>query len=182
MRMSIVTKGGDKGETGLYGGSRIAKNHPRIVAIGSADELNALLGIVLTEAGLPDDMRREIEPLQHLLFRLGADLATPLDSKSKTQRMLPEHVTLIEDRIAEIEPLLPQQRAFLLPGGTRLSALLHHARAVARRTERDVVTLAKTDPVNENVSVFLNRLSDYLFLLARKANLDTGHPETEVRY
>jgi cob(I)alamin adenosyltransferase len=179
---SIVTKTGDKGDTGLYGAARVQKDHPRIAAIGAVDELNALFGVVLAESDLPARMKTEIEPLQHLLFRVGADLATPLDSPAKTHRVEGDHVTMLETRVKAIEPTLPAQKAFLLPGGNRVSALLHHARAVCRRAEREVVTLKRKDTINDQVLVFLNRLSDLLFLLARKANVDEGSKEVEVKY
>ncbi len=179
--MSIVTKTGDTGDTGLYGAARVPKDHPRIAAIGAVDELNALLGIVLAER-IPDGMKAELDPLQHLLFRVGADLATPLGSGAHTRRVEPAHVALLEDRVKAIEPTLPAQTAFLLPGGNRLSAHLHHARAVCRRAEREVVRLRRSDGINDCVLVFLNRLSDLLFLLARKANVDEGSREVEVKY
>ncbi len=179
---SIVTKTGDNGDTGLYGAARVPKDHPRIAAIGAVDELNALLGVALSERDLAQAMRTEIEPLQHLLFRVGADLATPLGSPADTKRVDPVHVARLEERIRAIEPLLPPQTAFLLPGGNRVSALLHHARSVCRRAEREAVRLRRDDGINDQVLVLLNRLSDLLFLLARKANVDEGAKEIEVRY
>ncbi len=179
---SIVTKGGDKGETGLYGGKRVPKNHPRIRAVGAVDELNGFLGLAAAEPETPAALRDDLNYLQHLLFRVGADLATPLDAKSQTNRIEDSHVKDLEARVIAIESTLPAQTKFLLPGGTRISATLHLARTVCRRAEREVVTLKREEPVNDQAGIFLNRLSDYLFLLARKANIDAGHPETEVRY
>ncbi len=179
---SIVTKGGDKGETGLYGGRRVPKDHPRIRAVGAVDELNGFLGLAAAEPETPVPLRDDLNHLQHLLFRVGADLATPLDAKSRTNRIEDSHVKDLEARVTAIESTLPAQTKFLLPGGTRISATLHLARTVCRRAEREVVTLKREEAVNDQVGIFLNRLSDYLFLLARKANIDAGHSETEVRY
>ena len=180
--MSIVTKTGDHGETGLYGGKRLPKDHPRIEAYGTVDELNAVIGCVLAQTGLTETMATQLTHLQHLLFRVGADLATPMESKAKTQRIEPEHVAELEKEIDALESSLAPQQTFILPGGSEAAALLHLARTVCRRAERCLVHLKAQEPVNEQVLIFLNRLSDYLFLLARKANADTGTGDVEVRY
>lgn len=180
--MSIVTKTGDSGTTGLFGGKRVAKDSPRIVATGAVDELNAIIGLALCEQSMNWTIRDQLQQLQHLLFRLGADLATPIDAKAKQERMNDDHIGMIEQWISGLEKALPRQTAFLLPGGSKLASLLHVTRTVCRRAERCVVTLEKTEAINASVRIFLNRLSDYLFLAARKANAEKKMKETEVEY
>jgi cob(I)alamin adenosyltransferase len=180
--MSIVTKTGDRGETALFGGKRVQKDDLRIETYGTVDELNAVLGLVLAEPDLPHPARIQLTAIQHLLFRLGGDLATPHDVASKQERMSVDHVGELEMAVQELERSLPPQKAFLLPGGCRVSALLHLARTVCRRAERQAAALKRKEPLNENAFVFLNRLSDYLFLLARRMNIDMGGEDTEVQY
>ncbi len=179
---SIVTKTGDKGTTGLFGGTRLPKDHPRICAYGDVDELNAVIGVVLTSKILSAESREQLTEIQHLLFRVGGDLATPLQQESKQERVSAEHVAHVEEWIDLIENSLTLQRSFILPGGTTAAAQLHFARTVCRRAERSVVHLQKVENVNMQVPVLLNRLSDYFFLLARKANADAGVADTDVRY
>lgn len=180
--MSIVTRTGDKGTTGLYGGARLPKDHPRVCAYGDIDELNAVLGVVLASAHLSVETRAQLTEVQHLLFRVGSDLATPLEKQAKQERVSAEHIQRIEEWIAQMEGHLPPQKAFILPGGTSAAAHLHHARTVCRRAERSVVALQKNEPANPDVAVFLNRLSDYLFLAARSANHAAGGGDVEVHY
>ena len=180
--MSIVTKTGDDGTTGLYGGRRIPKDSPRLHAYGTVDELNSILGIVLVDTSLETSMRTQLTDVQHLLFRLGGDLATPIDMKSKVDRVGPEHVSKLEEWIKTIEAALPIQRTFILPGGSPAAAHLHHARAVCRRAERWLVQLSKEESINDQTIIFMNRLSDYLFLLARTANASAGLNDIQVHY
>ncbi|NOS67053.1 MAG: cob(I)yrinic acid a,c-diamide adenosyltransferase [Candidatus Peribacteraceae bacterium] len=180
--MSIVTKTGDKGTTGLYGGARLPKDHPRICAYGDVDELNAILGVVLASVHLSVDARKQLTDIQHLLFRVGGDLATPMQKESKQERVSAEHVARVEEWINVIENSLLPQKSFILPGGTSAAAHVHHARTVCRRAERSVVSLQKIEPVNPDVQVLLNRLSDYFFLLARKLNAEAKVWDTEVKY
>lgn len=180
--MSIVTKTGDGGTTGLYGGRRIAKDHERIHAYGEVDELNAAIGVVLSSDDMPPEIGVQLSEVQHLLFRVGGDLATPLDQETKQERVGAEHVSQLEEWIKEWESVLPPQRSFIVPGGTQVASLLHLARTVCRRAERSVVSLQKRESVNLHVPVLLNRLSDYLFLLARAANVKAEMSEEEVRY
>ena len=179
---SIVTKTGDTGMTGLYGAQRVPKDSARIQACGTVDELNAILGIVLAHTELPAMMREKINAIQHGLFRVGGDLATPLEVKAKQDRISPTHVLDLEISIVALEALLSPQKSFLLPGGTPASAHLHHARTVCRRAERLVVTLQREELINDQVLIFLNRLSDYLFVAARKMNMDAGVGDVEVKY
>jgi cob(I)alamin adenosyltransferase len=175
--MSIVTKTGDDGTTGLYGNIRVPKDHPRMETIGTVDELNALIGCVLAEAESP-----ELTRIQHLLFILGADLATPIDSFQEMVRISAEHIAELEKWIGETEPTLPRLQWFILPGGSKAGALLHHARTVCRRAERCLVSLRAKEPVNPHIGIFLNRLSDLLFILARQTNIQNNKEEVRVDY
>ncbi|MDZ4745883.1 MAG: cob(I)yrinic acid a,c-diamide adenosyltransferase [bacterium] len=175
MATRIYTKTGDDGSTGLFGGARVQKNAPRIEAYGTVDELNAILGIVLTQE-LPEDLRAELTATSAHLFTLGADLATPLDPPPtyKIPRITEEHVLGLERRIDRIEATLPALKAFILPGGVESAATLHLARTVCRRAERAVVTLGETENTGEYVLRYLNRMSDWLFVSARYANAWAG--------
>ena len=180
-RMSIVTKTGDDGTTGIVGGRRVSKTDPRLHAYGTVDELNALLGIVAAE-DLDETITIHIARAQQLLFRIGADLATPMDSKVNVPRTREQDVKEIESWIDMLEPGLPWPGGFILPGGSRAGALLHHTRAVCRRAEREVVGLAQREEVNPHVRLYLNRFSDYLFLAAREENRRRGSEEIPVVY
>jgi cob(I)alamin adenosyltransferase len=177
--MTIVTKTGDKGTTGLFGGARAPKSSPRIHAYGTVDELNALLGVILAEPDVAATLRERLLRVQRLLFTVGADLATP-DLAQKVKRVEAAHVHELEEWITPLENVLPALQKFILPSGSRLGSLLHLARTVCRRAERWVVTLGETETINRDAQIYLNRLSDYLFLAAREANLATGAKETEV--
>lgn len=178
VRPSISTTTGDKGQTGLYGGKRVSKASPRISAYGDLDELNAVLGLVLAEDNLPDTLRTQLNEIQRLLFSLGADLATPLDSSAKVMRFSEREVAILEQWGERHEQALPKLTHFILPRGPRSACLLHQSRTVCRRAERWVVELQKTEPVNEQALIWLNRLSDYLFLAARLAVKHVGAAET----
>jgi cob(I)alamin adenosyltransferase len=176
--MKIYTKTGDRGDTGLFGGGRVGKDHPRVQAYGEVDELNAVIGVVLaTEPKLPevDDV---LATVQRDLFGIGALLATP-DIEKMRQHL--EKAQIGDARIAELERVidacdgvLPPLRSFVLPGGSQKSAALHLARTVARRAERAVVHLSHDTEIPPVVIVYLNRLSDTLFTLARMANFRAG--------
>lgn len=178
--MSIVTRTGDRGLTSLFGGERVSKASARMHACGSVDELNAALGIVLTEKNLPANLHRELTQLQHTLFRAGADLGARLEKK--TERITPEHVQEIETLIDRMEAELPPQTSFILPGGSPASAELHVARTICRRAERWIVALQELEPVSSDLRIFFNRLSDYLFLAARTANAAVDIPDVKVAY
>lgn len=176
--MSIVTKTGDKGETGLFGGKRVRKDDARMHAIGTVDELNASLGVALSGDKHPT-LYEQLVRVQNVLFRMGADLATPTDQNAAhVPRMEQAHISELEAWIAELETTLPEQRAFILPSGGKLSAHLHLSRAICRRAERHLVTLAGREDIGPHCSIYLNRLSDYLFLAAR--SVSTG--DVEVKY
>lgn len=167
----IYTRTGDKGTTGLSDGARVPKDHPRIEAIGDVDELNCVLGLVLSH-DLPKDIRHTLTEVQQLLFNIGAELSRPgvpiLDG---------EPVALLEQQLEMYNATLPPLREFILPGSTEASARCHLARAVCRRAERRVVTLAQgTEDVNPHIIAYLNRLSDLLFVVSRVlTRLSNGH-------
>ncbi len=176
-RPSVSTATGDDGTTGLYGGARTTKDHPRLHAYGDIDELNALLGLILAEPRLPPVLEQQLGALQSTLFELGADLATPEGAAKNPLRLNAEHVAQLERWGVELEAELPLLTHFILPGGTALAGRLHIARTVSRRAERWLVSLQLQEPVNPHAAVFLNRLSDYLFLAARYANKWAGGAE-----
>jgi cob(I)alamin adenosyltransferase len=177
--LKIYTKTGDAGETGLVGGSRVAKDHARVAACGEVDELNAVLGVVTAQI---DDkgMSRLLAAVQRDLFAAGAQLADPkqrIAERKPKAAISASRVRALERSIdrhgAELAPL----RAFILPGGSPAGASLHLARTVCRRAERSVVRLSRDAPVEATLLVYLNRLSDLLFVLARHANHRLGQPE-----
>jgi cob(I)alamin adenosyltransferase len=165
----IATRTGDDGTTGLGDGTRVPKSHGRVGAMGDVDELNSHLGVLLAEP-LPDDVRDLLVTIQHELFNLGGELSIPGYTLLKD-----DAVAALDAALAHYNAALPRLAEFILPAGTRSAALAHVARAVARRAERAVVTLASTETINAAPRLFLNRLSDLLFVLARvlnRANLD----------
>jgi cob(I)alamin adenosyltransferase len=165
----IATRTGDDGTTGLGDGSRVAKNHLRIAAMGDVDELNSQLGVLLAEP-LPDDVRQLLSVIQHELFNLGGELSIPGFALLKSAA-----VVRLDLALAHYNANLPRLKEFILPAGTRSAALAHVGRTVARRAERSVVALAAAETVRDEPRQFLNRLSDLLFVLARvlnRANLD----------
>ncbi len=165
----IATRTGDDGTTGLGDGTRVPKSHGRIAAMGDVDELNSHLGVLLAEP-LPDDVRDLLVTIQHELFNLGGELSIPGYTLLKD-----DAVAALDAALAHYNAALPRLMEFILPAGTRSAALAHIARAVARRAERAVVTLAAGETINAAPRLFLNRLSDLLFVLARvlnRANLD----------
>jgi len=164
--ISVTTRTGDDGTTGLFGGQRISKASERIHSYGDTDELNAVVGLVLCEE-IPPVICNQLSELQSLLFTLGADLAAPVSS---SVRITPEDVHVVERWISELESQLPSLRNFVLPRGSRSACLLHQARTICRRAERCAVDLSKRETVNPHALVFLNRASDYLFLAARYVN------------
>jgi cob(I)alamin adenosyltransferase len=173
-RARIYTRAGDRGRTGLAGGRRVRKSHPRIVALGEVDELNAQIGLVLAH-GVDDPVRPVLHSIQHRLFELGAVLA---GSGGDVTRL---DAGWLESEIDRLDAGLEPLRAFVLPGGTKAAAQCHVARAVCRRAERAVVALACREPVPHAVPVFLNRLSDLLFVAARALNHAAGAAEPSWR-
>jgi len=178
--MKIYTKTGDKGDTGLFGGGRVPKNHPRVEAYGDVDELNASIGLARSIELMPR-VDEVLVPIQRDLFAIGAILATP-DREKMKQHL--EKARIDADRIAQLEHAiddgdreLEPLKAFIVPGGTPKAAALHVARTVCRRAERRVVELQGDTELPELVVIYLNRLSDLLFTLARVANRRAGAGE-----
>jgi len=173
MRLSkITTRTGDKGTTGLADGTRIGKDHARIAALGSVDELNSQLGVLLAEP-LDSNIRAVLLQIQNDLFDLGGALALP------SQDVFPEsRISWLDEQIARYNDDLPPLREFVLPGGSRAGALCHVARTVARRSERDLALLMQSEPAPQQALPYLNRLSDLLFVLSRCINREQAVPET----
>lgn len=171
--MKIYTKTGDAGETGLFAGPRVRKDDPRIEAYGAIDELNAVLGVVRCEP-VSADLHGLLARLQHELFDVGAELATPAPARVGMAQIGETQAAALERDIDRYEATLPPLKQFILPGGARAAALLHLARTVCRRAERRVVTLAARETIGPGLIVYVNRLSDLLFVLARAANAQAG--------
>lgn len=185
--MKIYTRSGDEGKTSLFAGGRVSKSHLRVEAYGTVDELNSFIGLV--RASLENDEENDDEAvtqklddwlraIQSDLFVIGADLATPMDSNPEwLQRLAVESINTLEERIDTLDADLEPLKNFILPGGTLAAAQAHVARTVCRRTERLCVALAKSEEVNAHIVKYLNRLSDFLFTLARWLNADADEPE-----
>jgi cob(I)alamin adenosyltransferase len=182
--VKIYTRTGDAGDTGLFDGTRVLKSDPRVAAYGEVDELNAWLGLARTEAtASPVDTQlvRMLDQIQRDLFGLGARLADPakkIAARVTKASVGPEDIGRLEQWIDLLESELPPLRRFILPGGSRTGALLHVARTICRRAERAIVGLGH-DGVEPELLVYVNRLSDLLFVMGRVANHRTGAAETE---
>jgi len=168
----IVTRTGDDGTTGLADGTRLGKEHARIAAMGSLDELNSQLGVLLAEELMPD-IRAALLMIQNDLFDLGGALALPAQDQFAENK-----IAWLDERIGHYNADLLPLREFILPGGSRAGALCHVARAIARRAERDLVMLRRDGAVPRNALAYLNRLSDFLFVLSRCINRAQAVPET----
>jgi cob(I)alamin adenosyltransferase len=164
----ITTRTGDGGETGLGDGSRVRKDSPRVAVLGEVDELNSAIGVLLAEL-LSDKIREALEGIQHDLFDLGGDLSIP----GRTSMSDPQ-VKRLEALLDELNSALPPLKEFILPGGTRAAGLAHLARTVCRRAERSLVALARSEKVGDVSCIYLNRLSDLLFVLGRVLNREGG--------
>lgn len=180
--MKIYTKFGDKGKTSLFGGKKVDKYHSRICAYGALDELNAFVGLLYLHA--PKDCKDFLHHIQNQLFVLGAELATPEDhlykedGSSKIGKLIEqEDVIRFEKEIDEMDKELPPLRNFILPGGSLAACYAHVCRTVCRRAERELVKLQSEEKVREVCLRYLNRLSDYFFVLARWLNIQENHPE-----
>jgi cob(I)alamin adenosyltransferase len=180
MTPKIYTKTGDDGRTGLFGGGRVEKDHVRVEAYGDVDELNAVIGAARAVEMMPrvDEI---LAPIQRDLFAIGALLATPHPEKHKEQlekaRLSDKRIAQLEQAIDDGEEELEPLKAFILPGGTPKASALHVARTVCRRAERSIIRLQHVEEVPQIVIVYLNRLSDLLFVLARVANRRAGAGE-----
>lgn len=178
--MKIYTKTGDKGDTSLFGGQRVPKDALRIEAYGNVDELNSVLGIVRADNTEPR-VEKVLAAVQDVLFHLGADLATPrsVTGKKAVRRIEEKDCHPLEKQIDAIETELKPLRNFVVPGGSPVAARLHFARTVCRRAERSVVRLSRNEDIGDEITVYLNRLSDLLFVLARYANHAAGVAEVK---
>lgn len=168
-RLSVIaTRTGDDGTTGLGDGSRTPKDAPRIAALGDVDELNSVIGLLLTET-LPDEVAADLLTIQHDLFDMGAELCIPGHTA-----LADLQIAYLDSRLAHYNAALPPLKEFILPGGSRASAQCHMVRTICRRAERAVVALARVDTVNPPARQYLNRLSDLMFVLARYVNQQQG--------
>ena len=172
----IYTRGGDRGETSLGDGSRASKLDPRIAAYGAVDELNSQLGVVLALAELPAEQREPLERVQNDLFDVGADLSVPFGGGEERLRVSQEQIDGLERLCDRFNEALPELKSFVLPGGTEAAARLHVARTVCRRAELLALATAAEVEIDPLVPVYLNRLSDLLFILARSANAGGEEP------
>ena len=174
----IYTKSGDLGQTSLFDGSRVMKNHLRCEAYGTIDELNSYLGLIISlcvvhSDGKIFDLKQQLTEIQHLLFSLCSELATCIDTPAWDtipRKIATTDIEMLENGIDHMQSDLPELKNFILPGGTTLASMLHIARTVCRRAERHIITLTQNQPVRSEVVVFVNRLSDWLFVAARWAN------------
>ncbi|MBO5025663.1 MAG: cob(I)yrinic acid a,c-diamide adenosyltransferase [Bacteroidaceae bacterium] len=177
-KSNVYTKTGDKGMTSLVGGKRVEKTHARLEAYGTVDELNSQIGLLITYIEDEKD-KAFLTDIQSKLFVVGSYLATDTEQTQLRQQSIvtTEMVEEIEHAIDETDAQLPPLRLFVLPGGTRGASVCHVCRTVCRRTERCILALGKTVEIDENVTAFINRLSDYLFVLSRKLNIVAGQEE-----
>ncbi len=174
----IYTKGGDKGETSLLGGTRVLKSHERVEAYGNIDELNSFIGLIRDQA-IDPHYRDVLIRIQESLFVAEALVARDPEKQSRTlPELRQEDITLLENEIDRMNEALPPLQNFLLPGGHTIVSYCHVARTVCRRAERSLIRLNVTSPVEDIIIRLLNRLSDYLFVLARKTGMDAGAEET----
>ncbi|NKB25853.1 MAG: cob(I)yrinic acid a,c-diamide adenosyltransferase [Kiritimatiellae bacterium] len=173
MRLTkIYTRMGDKGTTRLGHGQTVDKDHPRIEACGAVDELNSMVGLILTEE-MPDSIHKLLTTVQHHLFDLGAELCIPGHTKIQQQ-----HIEFLEQELDALNATLEPLKEFILPGGASMSSTCHLARTVCRRAERRIVSLSKSDSVSPHTIQYINRLSDVLFVVARSLNKSAGLPDT----
>ena len=178
--MKLYTRTGDDGTTGLFSGARVSKDHPRIEAYGTVDELNSMLGVVMCscDPAHPFEARLHaiLSAMQSRLFDIGADLATPEGAKqqSRIHRIDDADVAEAESWIDEVDAANPPLKTFVMPAGTELAARLHVARTVCRRAERAIISLGSIEPVGDPLLRYMNRLSDLFFAMARRANHERG--------
>lgn len=179
--MKIYTKTGDKGTTGLFGGARVPKHHIRIESYGTVDELNSYIGLV-RHRDIDSRQKEMLGEVQDRLFTIGSILASdPSKSNLSVPDLHPSDVERLEQEIDHMNATLPEMRSFVLPGGNDTVAFCHVARCVCRRAERLAVLLNDSEPVQPLVLIYLNRLSDYLFVLSRRMSYDTGAEEVPWR-
>jgi cob(I)alamin adenosyltransferase len=171
--MKVYTKTGDKGLTSLIGGTRVSKSHLRIESYGTVDELNSYIGLIACQE-IDSHYKEVLKEIQDRLFTIGASLATDVErSRMEIPDLRDQDITFLEAEIDEMSTQLPPLRHFVLPGGNTIVSYCHLARCVCRRAERLVVALAENDLVEVKITIYLNRLSDFLFVLGRKLAIDT---------
>jgi cob(I)alamin adenosyltransferase len=176
--MKIYTKTGDKGQTSLISGKRVPKNHDRIEAYGSTDELNSFIGLIIAQADTPDSSKLILTQIQNEIFVIGSHLANePGKNTFPLPELDPKGTEKLEKEIDRMNEELEGLKNFVLPGGSQSIAFTHIARTVCRRAERNIVKLMHQEPVNENIVIYLNRMSDYLFTLSRFIAKKTGVEE-----
>ena len=176
-KLKIYTKTGDKGETSLIGGTRVPKYHIRIEAYGTIDELNSYIGLIRDQQ-INNHYKEILLEIQNNLFTVGSSLASEKPA-AKLPVIKNEDITLLENEIDAMGEYLPELHSFLIPGGNTVVSYCHIARCICRRAERISLLLAKDNPVDEIILKYLNRLSDYLFILARKISFDINAHETQ---
>ncbi|MEN8124648.1 MAG: cob(I)yrinic acid a,c-diamide adenosyltransferase [Bacteroidota bacterium] len=184
--MKIYTKTGDQGETSLFGGTRVKKYHIRIEAYGTVDELNSYIGLIRDQK-INQESFNSLIKIQNDLFTLGAMLATPPEKENlksgaerlKISKISENDIQFLENEIDIMNESLPKMTNFILPGGHTTVSFCHIARSICRRTERIAVQLHHVEPINKNIMIYLNRLSDYLFVLARKLSKDNKAEEIQ---
>lgn len=175
--MKIYTKTGDKGQTSLIGGTRVPKHHIRIESYGTIDELNSHLGLIRDTVDDKEVINQILE-IQDRLFTMGSILASdPGKAKMKIPELIEDDVVFLEKAIDKMNETLPEMRSFVLPGGSQIISFIHLARCVCRRAERNTIRLSEESKVDDIVIKYLNRLSDYLFVLSRKLTFDTNAVE-----
>lgn len=175
MKSSLYTRTGDTGHTSLVDGSRAPKDSLRLEAYGTIDELSSHLGLFASEKELPDEIKGQTADIQNALFEIGAYLATPV-AEGQTSRLsgIEDHTAKLEGWIDALDEQTPKMRSFILPGGSEASARAHVARTVCRRAERGIIALGRKEYVDPALIAYINRLSDYLFIVARYANFLLG--------
>ncbi len=166
----IYTKGGDKGLTSLGDGKRVSKNSLRVKSYGEVDEVNATIGVVVCYCS--DQLKKNLKNIQNHLFDIGADLCIP--DKNKKAKSLNEGINMLEKEIDKMNTKLSPLKSFILPGGTKSSSFLHLARTITRRCERSLVELDSKEKINSEIIIYINRLSDFLFVAARIENMKDG--------
>jgi cob(I)alamin adenosyltransferase len=181
-KSKLYTRSGDTGTTMLFGGGRMPKDHPRVEAYGTVDELNSTLGVALSFLPARGTIAKALRAVQNELFNIGSELASGMEGKAAEKARLfleaDAKIATLERLIDEYDAKVPPLRTFILPSGSQAGAMLHLCRTVCRRAEREVVRLSHSEPVNPDILSYLNRLSDLLFVLARYVNKAARKPET----
>ena len=179
--MKIYTKTGDKGETSLLNGGRVTKSNDRISAYGSTDELNSFIGLLASD-NIKTSHKTDLFEIQNKLFHIGSMLAIKGNHNLKIPEITKEDIHLIEEKIDILDKKLPQLKEFIIPGGSQETAHCHICRSICRRAEREIVKLSCNEPVNKLIIQYLNRLSDYFFVLSRSLSHESGIEEKAYKY